>query len=92
MIFGNPIFNAIYIVSFIICIIALPKCFAISTSNDLRFSKVKWKHLIGAAVISVVPLINVITLIIILIFWTTFIIKETSFMDTIHKLLNEDVF
>lgn len=92
MIFGNPIFNAIYIFSFIIGIIALPKCFAIITSNDLRFSKVKWKHLIGAAVISVVPLINIIAAIISLIFWITWIIKETPFMDTIHKLLNEDVF
>lgn len=92
MIFSDPAFNAIYILSFIISIFSLPKVFVMGTYGDFRINKVRWKDLIVSIVLSCIPILNLIAAIIGILFWIIWIIKETPFMDTIHKILNEEVF
>ena len=90
MIFADPTFNAIYILGFMVSLITLPKLFVMDLwpLNPGR-CRVRWKDLIAGLVLSVIPLINVIASII---FWTTWIIKRVAFMDTIKRILNEEVF
>lgn len=93
MIFADPTFNAIYILGFMVSLITLPKLFVMDLwPNNPARCRVRWKDLITGLVISVIPLINVISGIIGIIFWSTWIIKRVAFMDTLRRVLNEEVF